>query len=110
MDCLSGLSGIYDMYRTLQYFSFLKKTLIFVSIVFLYCLLFILFYNLLKENNIYPYESNHEMIVNFAYNYFPIMAIFAFNGLNIFKWKKWPYLEQIWFLTIFYLFLLLIIK
>lgn len=83
-----------------QYFSFFKKILIFIIIVFLYCFLFIVFYNLLKEDNIYPYESNREMIVNFSYNYFPILAIFTINSLNIFKWKKWSFIDKYVFLKI----------
>ncbi|WP_313100319.1 histidine kinase [Epilithonimonas sp.] len=65
-----------------------RKFLILPAVVFLYCLFFLIFYNLLKYDKVYPYDDTREMLVNFVYNFFPILAIVILNYFVVFRWKK----------------------
>lgn len=70
-----------DMDAKLTY----KKAGIYLVVIFLYYLWFQAFYNMVAFDSIYPYGNLSQAMTGFAYNFFPILALFCLNALIVFN-------------------------
>lgn len=62
-----------------------SKIILFFAIVIAYCIIFLVFYNLLRFETPIPYKSFKEGIISLGYNIIPILLIIVFNALVVFK-------------------------
>lgn len=80
-----------EIYVKLQGAVTSKKIILFFAIVLAYCIVFFVFYNLLKYDTPIPYKSFKEGVISFGYNIIPILLIIVLNALVVFRlFQKFP--------------------
>jgi two-component system, LytTR family, sensor kinase len=65
----------------------IKKVILFFGIIAIYCLIFLIFYHLLKYNKAFPTSNLKKELYNYLLNFIPILFIAISSYAIVFKFK-----------------------